>query len=137
MPRGRAGVLVCVLGDGDRYDMVYVWSCTWREENHGVSPDLPYCLTQGLFVVPYCLNQAICPTSSWGFSYLCLPSLHMNTRIIGVCYHAHLYVSSGDSNSGPHDCIASTFPLIHPPSPVLRFEPSVSVQLVRTHLTAC
>lgn len=60
----------------------------------------------------------------------------MNTRMIDVCYHAHLYVSSGDLKSGPHGCIASTFSLIHPTSPVLRFEPSVSLQLVRTHLTA-
>lgn len=77
---------------GAVYAYMHVFSVargTWRFENSLMCQFLPSTLFEDRFLIFYSLCQAICPTSSWGLSCLCLPSRHRRTCIadtlLGVC----------------------------------------------------
>lgn len=63
-----------------------------------------------LFVVCFRAGQTIRPTGFWGFSYFSLPSCFRRTGISDTCCCTELYMSSGESNTGPHAYLSSDLP---------------------------
>lgn len=102
------GVCVCTPSH------VLQCACRGHRAISGVGPCFPPNLGQSLFVVPCFACQASRP--SWWFFCLCLSFFHRSSGIADTSYCIWICVASGDLNSGPHTCAASTL-LSHISSP--------------------
>lgn len=85
-------------------------TCMWRsEDNLRCQFPLSTLFETGSFLVLHCICQTSWSQSFWGCSCLCFPSPH-RSDYTQARPHLAFYINSGDSNSGPQTCKASTLP---------------------------
>lgn len=101
---------------------VCVCACTCRGEHmqctYGyqkialcISSCCPSYWRQHLFV-----SQISCPANLQEYSALWSPP-YLGGLVLTQCYHVYIYMFSGVPNTGPHACMASSYPLSNLSSP--------------------
>lgn len=117
---------------------VCMYVCTYEYENmlsknmhtHGVcigsqrttSHMVLTLFEKGCHFIGHCMCQGKWPTSSQRFPGICFPSPLRSSGITAVCYHARLYVVSGELNSCPHTYAAAFLPTEASSQPYLILE---------------